>query len=46
VVGSLPLPGGWTEIAAVEAAGDTLTIRDASGAFLEVPFDDGFLARH
>ncbi len=44
VIGGLPLPAGWTEIAAVEAAGDVLILRDASGASCDLPFDAAFLA--
>jgi hypothetical protein len=45
VVGGLPLPGGWSEIAAVETVRDSLELRDVSGASFAVPFDAGFLAR-
>ena len=45
VIGGLPLPSGWTEIAEVEAAADTLTLRDGSHGSSAVPFDAGFLAR-
>ena len=45
VVGGLPLPGGWSEIAAVETTGNSLEVRDVSGASFAVPFDAGFLPR-
>lgn len=45
VIGGLPLPRGWTEIAAVEAAGNALTLRDASRASCDVPFDAVFLLK-
>lgn len=45
VIGGLPLPAGWTEIASVEAAKDTITLRDASKASYDAPYDADFLAR-
>jgi hypothetical protein len=45
VIGGLPLPDGWTEIAAVESgANGTLTVSDVSGASQQLPFDPSFLA--
>jgi hypothetical protein len=44
VIGGVPLPSGWTEIAEVQA-GDELTLLDATGATCAVPFDAAFLAR-
>lgn len=44
VVGGLPLPRGWTEVASVEAGEGTLTLRDASGESISVAYDPGFLS--
>ena len=43
VIGGLPLPSGWTEIAAVEVEGDALKVSDASGGNSKIPFDPSFL---
>lgn len=45
IVGSLPLPKGWQDIAAVEPGKGVLRLRDYSGARLIAPFDSHFLAR-
>jgi hypothetical protein len=46
VIGALPLPDGWTEIAVVAPAGEaTLAVTEASGGSLQIPFDASFL-RH
>lgn len=44
VIGALPLPKGWSEIAAVDAGGDVLTISDTAGPTKSVLFDPHFLA--
>ncbi len=44
VIGGLPLPAGWTEIGAVEAAKDVLTLHDASKTSYNAPYDADFLA--
>jgi hypothetical protein len=44
VIGALPLPWGWREIASVESCGDTLMLGDISGEARAVPFDGDFLA--
>ncbi len=43
VVGGLPSPEGFGEIAAVEAEANTLRLRAASGAAHSVPYDAAFL---
>jgi hypothetical protein len=45
VIGGVPLPEGWREIASVEATDGTLTLVDASGARRDIPFDSAFLSR-
>jgi hypothetical protein len=45
VIGGVPLPEGWSEIASVEADGSTLSLADVSGARREIPFDSAFLHR-
>lgn len=37
-IGAIATPDGWTRIADVTASGDTLTLRDVSGATLSLPF--------
>jgi hypothetical protein len=44
VVGALPRPEGWTEIAALEVEANELLLTDISGASITVPYDSGFLA--
>jgi hypothetical protein len=44
VVGGLPLPDGWTEIAAIEPAGGRLELTSAGGARASFPYDEAFLA--
>ncbi len=46
VLGGLPLPADWTEIAAVEPARDGLRIADRSGAAMIVGYDAAFLFPH
>jgi hypothetical protein len=43
VVGAIPLPHGWTEIASVEAGDSVLHIGGGAGRKYDVPFDTGFL---
>ena len=44
VVGALPRPDGWTEIAALEVKADELLLTDISGASITMPYASGFLA--
>lgn len=44
VIGGLPLPKGWSEVAAIEGAGEAIRLRDIGGSAINVPFDAGFLA--
>jgi hypothetical protein len=44
VVGGLPRPAGFTEVASVESHAGDLTLRDVSGAKVAAAFDSGFLA--
>jgi hypothetical protein len=44
VVGAIPLPDGWTEIASVEAGDNVLRVCGDAGRRYDVPFDNGFLA--
>lgn len=44
VIGGLPLPDGWTDVASVEIDGNALTLGDASGASYSAPYHAGFLA--
>ncbi len=44
VIGGLPLPAGWSEVAAVDTSGDSITLRDVSGRISAAPFDAAFLA--
>ncbi len=37
-IGAIPRPAGWTRIARIEAADNTLTLTDAGGAHLSLPF--------
>ncbi|MBP1884437.1 hypothetical protein [Sinorhizobium mexicanum] len=43
VTGAVPRPSGWTEIAAISAEGDWLTIADAAGRHLVLPWRSDFL---
>ena len=38
---SLPRPPGWSALSAVTLSGGTLTLREASGAEISVPFPEG-----
>lgn len=44
VIGGLPQPGGWKEVAAVRVEGDKLKLTDVAGDALSVPYDASFLA--
>jgi len=43
VIGGLPLPQGWTEIAEVSTDGGAITLSDISGGRSSLPFDAAFL---
>ena len=45
VMGALPLPSGWGEVAAIDAGSGSLTIQDASGGTISVAYDPEFLRR-
>lgn len=45
VIGGIPLPEGWTEIATVDVDQNALTITDVDGDSRTLPFDSGFLPR-
>jgi hypothetical protein len=46
-IGAIPRPPGWTRVAAIDAADNTLTLTDASGAQLSVHFAaDWLLGSH
>jgi hypothetical protein len=44
VIGGVPKPEGWSEIVAADVNGETLKLRDVSGATKAVALDSGFLA--
>jgi hypothetical protein len=44
VIGGVPLPTGWSEIASVEPTAGALTLRGVGGGHAKIPFDTGFLA--
>jgi hypothetical protein len=46
VIGGIPLPKGWSEVAAIEPGKDEIGVRDVSGASRELPFDSSFLREH
>ncbi len=43
VVGGIPLPGGWREVAAVEAGDGVLRVTGDDGSIVEYPFDPEFV---
>jgi hypothetical protein len=43
VIGGIPLPDGWTEIASVDVEGEALVLTDVGGDRRSVPFDAAFL---
>jgi hypothetical protein len=44
VIGGVPLPAGWSEIASVEPSAAALILLDVGGGRTEIPFDASFLA--
>ena len=44
VIGGLPLPNGWSEIAGVKSLGGSLHIQDVGGSAMSVQFEVDFLA--
>lgn len=44
VIGAVPRPDDWDAIVTIVIQGETLTLREAKGHTLELPFDAGFFA--
>ena len=44
VIGAVPTPSGWAAVRDVQAGDGFLTVTDAAGAKLRLPFDDHFLS--
>lgn len=42
VIGAVPRPAGWTEIGGIAISGDRLTLSEAGGESLDLPFQAGF----
>lgn len=43
VIGAIPLPAGWTEVARINVDGESLKLRDVGGSTTTIPFASGFL---
>jgi predicted metal-dependent enzyme (double-stranded beta helix superfamily) len=43
VIGGLPLPAGWSEVAGIDARPGALRMTASDGSTMDCPFDDGFL---
>jgi hypothetical protein len=44
VIGAVPAPSGWAAVRDVRAGDGIVTVTDASGTELRLPFDDRFLS--
>jgi hypothetical protein len=45
VIGAVPRPEGWSTVKDIAISDSTLTIREESGATIDMPFDAGFFDR-
>ena len=43
VVGGIPLPEGWREVAAIEVGDGALRLTGDDGSAVEYPYDPGFV---
>ena len=45
IIGAVPQPDGWHSVIDITAKDSTLRLIEASGKYIELPFDTGFFAR-